>query len=398
MSDILKKIILILLGLTPNAYLLKSKFYELPDLTVLIYVALYGVMAFSILIQKQQQPLRIGYADIFIALWIMVGAFSLLYSPYPSVGLVKLLKLCLMGFVIVYVIKRYVTSKEDWDFLTKSFVNTSFLIQLLIISAFIQAGMPFARFSFYDAHPIPLGMLGAITAVLVMMQLITKKISLLKFIIVFPISLWIVFISSSKRPLMALVLAFVLLLPTILNSLKKSVVFIFLGGVTFYFLTKTQQYEMMLYRILYTTQDQSTYIRLGLYDAALDEFRKNPFGGGGMGVFYDYYPHNIIFEVIAEGGVLFGALLTCFFVWIFYRYTLYLTKFRKNSYFYEPLIISIMSIAVLMVSFTYVDLKFLYLGVGGMLIFNRLNINEDASMERPKKIKKGIFKKYRIVW
>lgn len=374
----IKKTSLLLVAIIPNAYVLKSMLYFLPDVTLIIYILLYG-LTFTFLI-KNYKKIQTNFTifDLLSYLWILVMATSLFYSPYHDIGLEKLLKFCLLGLAIVFFIRLYVIDKKDWNYLINSYIFSAFVVQACVIITFIANGMPFGRFTFFNTHPIPLGMLGSITAIVLISQLISKKVSVFFFCIAFSTSVWIVLISSSKGPLIAMGIGLLILLPSLLTNLKRAALLIGFGGITFYFFSDTEQYKSMVFRLLYAAQDQSTHIRLGLYNLAIDKFFKNPLIGGGVGVFGDFYPHNVFFEVIAEGGILLGGILVILFIWLSIKYIAYLYWYKSNVYFFLPLVILIMSTSVLMVSYTYIDLKFLYLGLGTMLIFNKIKETEEV--------------------
>ncbi|MEH7250374.1 O-antigen ligase family protein [Neobacillus niacini] len=401
MSLNIKKASLILISIIPNAFILKSMLYFLPDITLLLFIFLYGMLL--IYLFKNSKYLRkfLTKFDFFIYLWVLFSAISLIYTPYPFIGLIKLLKFCFLGLGIVYFLKIYIENKKDWDFLFNFYVLSAFITQLCVIITFIVQGMPFGRFVFFDASPIPLGMLGAVTAIIVVIQIISKKISSFRFLIVFSSSVWVVLISSSKGPFLAMLIGLVVIIPSMVRNIKRGTLLFILGGITFYFISKTEQYRMMIFRLLYTAEDQSTHSRLNLYDIAINEFSKNPVIGSGIGVFNNFYPHNIFLEVIAEGGILSGSILMLFFIWIAYKYIIYIFRYKNDLYYFTPLVIVIMSVSVLMVSFTYVDLKFLYLGLGAILIHKTIKNTKDVTIKVKNKqspSKKFRFKKFKIVW
>jgi O-antigen ligase len=392
----LKSISLILISIIPNAYLLKSMFYQLPDLTLILYICLYLLFIVYFLINRD---FRFSFSkfDLYISLFVTILLFSVLISPNQLDGLFKLMKFVVLGLGIVYLTKVYVKDQYDYNFLLKSYLYSSLIIELIVIYEFIQQGMPFGRFSFYGAHPIPLGMMGAITAIVAVTFYVNKRLSVFLLLLSLIISSWIVLISSSKGPLLTMLIVIVLLLPSIFNSIKRFAVMISVGLVTFNFVSKTDQYKMMVDRILGVSSDQSTFERLNHYNQALDVFKNNPVIGGGIGVFSDVgYPHNVVLEVLGQGGVFLGVLLIGFLIWLIVKYVYYLTKHRYNFEYTASIMILLASIIVLMVSYTYVDLKFLYLGLG--LLLAQSDMLQTVGNPEFVKQKKKRLKRYKIVW
>jgi O-antigen ligase len=273
----------------------------------------------------------------------------------------------LIGFIRIYI-----KNKRDFLFFLKSYIVTAFIIEILILQNFISLGMPFERFTFYGAHPIPLGTIGSITSLIVITLFIGKKISVFSFFVVLISSTWVVMISSSKGPLLSLMFGIILLLPSIFKSIKKGVSLLILCVAVFFFISKTDQYKEMVSRLVNTASDQSTYARLDKYTHAINIIDMHPFRGGGIGVFNDAYPHNVILEVFGEGGLLLGILFFIYIIWIIAKYLVYFFKSRNNFYLFSSLAVAISSLLVLLVSYTFVDLKFLYLGLGFLLVEENL--------------------------
>lgn len=368
----IKKISLLLIGIIPNAFLVKTMLSFLPDLTIVIYACLY--MLFGVYLFKNKAlPLKIGIFEVMMLLWIVLLTISVLYSPYNYWGLFKLAKLVFMGFGLVLFIKVYVTSKSDWEYLINRYLFTSFLLQICVIVNFISLGMPFGRFNFYGAHPIPLGMLGAVTAVIAVSLFIQKRIKTLPFFVLLFSSVWIVLISSSKGPLLSMLVGLIFLLPAMMKSVRRGIFFALLAAIAFSIISQTEQYESMAKRVTNADEDQSTYERFLLFNSAENTIKDNPILGGGIGVFKDYYPHNLVLEVLGEGGMLMGILLLLFFLWYVREIFSYLIKQRGNLYLYTSLAVLTVPLVVLMVSYTYVDLKFVYLGLGLMIVQNKIN-------------------------
>ncbi|HZK54107.1 MAG TPA: O-antigen ligase family protein [Desulfosporosinus sp.] len=374
MSEKKRKLALVMISMIPNAYLLKSMLYFLPDITIVLYLIVYVITI--VYWYRNGIKISFGLFDICIYLWALLLLTSVLYSPYPIVGIIKLSKLILLGFSLIMFIRILIRNKHDWEYLIKSYLITAFLLQICVIINFLLVGQ-MGRFSFFDAHPIPLGMLGATSVVIAVAMIIAKKISFIQFFLLITSSLWIVVLSSSKGPALAMILSIAMLLPSSIKHLKRNISLIILAILTLLIISKTQQYQLMVYRFLGLTTDESTYIRLELYQSAKDIFVKSPLIGGGLGVFNGNYPHSVYWEVLGEGGMLLGALLCLLFIWVFYKYIVYIFKYRNDVYYFTSIGVLMASIFVLLVSYTYCDLKFLYFGIGLVLVQKKLRLTPD---------------------
>lgn len=394
----LKKISLFLLAFIPNSYIAKSMFYYFPNLTYVSFGVLFLLLGLYLFENYSQKHIYVNTLDISIFIWLIVYLCTVFYSPYFDAGINKWLTLFVSGISLIYFCRIYINSKYDFDFFINCYVIISFLIEILVIQNFISLGMPLGRFSFYGAHPIPLGMMGSVTAITVVCQFIANKISFLKFFPVIISSAWIVMISSSKGPFLSLLLGLCLLLPSIFKKLKTGILFLTIGSIVYLIISNTSQYQEMILRLSYASEDQSSYTRLGLFSTAIEYFHNHPLIGNGIGIFNDIYPHNIFLEIFAEGGIMLGVPLFIFVLYIIFNYFEYVFKFRKEYYYYLPLILTMMSISVLLVSYSFVLLKFLYIGIGLFLVRKLVMKSEDVPITVTLVKKKRLFKRYRIVW
>ncbi|WP_197284257.1 O-antigen ligase family protein [Bacillus sp. JCM 19041] len=195
-----------------------------------------------------------------------------------------------------------------------------------------------------------------------------KQVKLTTFALSVIAGLGVIIISSSKGPLLGLVITIVLFAPIIFSNLKVFITTVSLFLITQIYLSSYEQYNAFIVRLLNTSADQSTSIRLNIYNEASNAFSNNPIIGEGVGFFSDYYPHNVVLEFLSEGGLLLGSFLIVFLVWLVWTFFRSFNSIR-NPLFVCGIALTILSFCVLMVSFTYTDLKFLYLGVGVSLQF-----------------------------
>lgn len=396
-----KKISLVLISLVPNAYVFKAMLSALPDLTIMFYFFLYVLMVLQLFKGKK---LIYRPFDIFAMVWVLYLIVSSFYTPYQIAGLYKIAKLVFMGLGLIYFIRLNVEDEKDFDFLIKSLLVSSVVLQLIVSVTFVQQGMPFGRFEFEGVHPIPLGMVGAATSIIAMGAYTSKKMTLPYFLPLYALSWWTVLLSSSKGPLLSGVLGLLLLLPVLLKHKGKAFLFTIIMGICYWLLSKTDQYQFMVGRLMEKSEGPSSIARLGLYKQAIDYGMSHPLKGAGVGIFQYYYPHNIFLEVFAEGGLFLVVLLVIGVVWLGIKGIEYIVKRRNDYYFAISYSITLAAFLVLLFSFTYVDLKFLWLGLGLVLINNKrgsfvVATNLSAAKEAKTKRKLSVkFGKRRIVW
>lgn len=398
-----KKFAIICLSLIPNAYLIKSVLDFLPDVTLVLYIICYCLCLVGIFNNKRK-GIGFGLFDLCVILFITLLLISLTYSPYPNVGIIKISKVSLLGFGLVYLVRFFVRNKNDFDLLLKSYLVGSLILGIVVLVNFITLGMPFGRFSFYGAHPIPLSMMGSVALLIGITFFVNKKINLLYFAILSGVNVWVILVSSSRGPLLSLIIVLILIVPSLIKNFKKFLGLTLIILIVFYYFSKTTQYEFLKKRLEGMGDDKSSMARFYLYDQAEKIISKNPFMGNGIGVFNDKYPHNIFLEVYADSGILAVILVAVLFLWIGYKYITYLTKNRANYYFFLPIGLTLIPVIVLLYSFTYMDLKFLYIGLGLVLAQqnfhseNQRHIISAKDLNKFKDNKRVGLKKYKISW
>lgn len=364
MINKLKYFSMFCISLIPNAFILKSLFSNLPDLTIVIYSFLYISICLIILFNKKNF-VKLKKIDCILFIWILFTLMDTLVNDFKDTGFFLILKVVFMGLFLYFSIPFTIKNKKEYFILIKYFLITTLVLNLIVITEFILQGMPYGRFEFFGAHPIPLGMMGAVTAIVSLTTFVFKKINILYFIVTVIPSVIVVVLSSSKGPFLSMVLGLILLLPSIIFSFKKiGIISIFLSSIL-YFVPKLNSFQLMMYRLTNVENDQSTLDRIGNYKMGLDLFYENPIVGGGMGAFTGVsYPHNIIIEFLAQGGIIGGIFIASFILWVIINYFDYLLNQRGNYEYTLSIIILFISLFILMVSYTFVDLKFLYFGSG----------------------------------
>ncbi|PES37223.1 hypothetical protein CN497_15285 [Priestia megaterium] len=363
---------LITMSLIPNAYLLKSFLSIGFDFTVILYLLLYIFLLFTLINTKFKMQIKLTIFDLLFYFWLLVLFIGLFYSPFPMQGAYKISKLIFMAYSLTVFIRIYVKNYNEYIYLLKSILLSSLILSVIVTINFVSLGMPFGRFSFYGAHPIPLGMMGAISSLISLYLYSSKKINIWYLAVSFLLGLIIVLLSSSKGPVLSLVAGITFFLPTYFKDLKRSTLLTLVFITIFYFISQTEQFSSLTERFVETEGAQSTIERLELYENAKNYFYHNPILGSGVGVFKDYYPHNLFLEILGEGGVLLLLILILFICIIIYKYWVYiLSPFRKI----KPISLSLFtaSFVVLLVSYTYVDLKIMFISIGLLTIENTIN-------------------------
>ncbi|EGR4062136.1 O-antigen ligase family protein [Vibrio cholerae] len=175
------------------------------------------------------------------------------------------------------------------------------------------------RLSFEKLNPISLSMYSAISVIVVMWHV--RKISFKSFFMI-ALFIYCMILSGSRGPLLSLFLMTVIFslrkadLKTISISLLSILTLIL---VVFEYFNEIKEYMPILNRFDFLSDEGSISltIRERQYSSAIDIFMDNPILGGSLVEKYmNYYPHNLILEILMVGGLVFFLLyaLYAFFV------------------------------------------------------------------------------------
>src|SRR5690606_18733040 len=123
-------------------------------------------------------------------------------------------------------------------------------------------------------------------------------------------------------------------------------------------------------RMTSITTDNSTSTRLIYYQNAFEKFQESPIIGLGFGAFGpEGYPHNLFLEIMTENGLLL-LLFSLFCILLIVKLFFNLLVNRKSVDGVSVVIMALvlLSLGTLMVSWTYIDHKYLYISLGLLII------------------------------
>lgn len=350
------------------------------DFTLILFIMLYIVFLYNLIILKR--TMKFYVKDIIFYIWILLMVISIWFTPHQQDGILKTAKFIFLSMSMIFLSRVILKNKYDFITCIKFFVLFSCIFELIVLLDFIQNGAPLGRYKYQEVHPVPLSMLGSINIMIVLLLYVEREIKAISVILILVLNLSTVIIASSKGPIVSLIVALILLLPYLKKKINLKIVTssILTSCIVYFIILRTQfisNLEVLISRFENTSDDASTEERLDLYNIALDTFQENPLFGGGISCFIEgTYPHNVFLEILAENGLIAGLLfliLVCFIIKKYYEYIL------KANYIHFinviTLTIVVMSLINLMYSWSYVDNKFLYLGLG--MLWNSQLVRKD---------------------
>jgi O-antigen ligase len=336
------------------------------DITLLIYVVLYVMVIYNMVIKKEK--LTFFKYDWLVYLVLVVMSFSLLYTPEPMDGLVKFMKFTVMGVGMIYILRSFIKNRDDIIKFYKYFVFNSFVVQVLILFDFAANKFPVGRYKYHGVHPIATAMLGATCMLIMLMLFSAKKVKFSATLVLLLISSSILIIGASKGPILAIAITLFLMLKGLKKVNLKLMLLLGVILIVLLNLSAVQKYtEFLTDRISNTAGSESSAVRLNLYDQAERIFYENPIIGAGIGTLKEY-PHNLFLEILAENGLLLGFMLIIVLLMVCKSYFGFLLDKSLDVSYALSLSLVIMSFVSLMVSWTYVDQKYLYMGLGTLIM------------------------------
>lgn len=180
-----------------------------------------------------------------------------------------------------------------------------FFLIIIIIYAYKLGLSDDYRLSFEKINPISLSLYSAIA---ILLSFWVFKRGLILFIVVMTL-LGVMVLSGSRGPLVALafvVTSFIFLRMKFFKKLTSIILSILTASIVFYFYDLAIEYVPILSRFNFNTTEggMSVNIREEQYLSALQIFSDSPlFGGSLVEHFANFYPHNIILEILITGGV-----------------------------------------------------------------------------------------------
>ncbi|QTC40443.1 O-antigen ligase family protein [Bacillus sp. V3] len=369
----------LLLSLVPVGYIIKG---TLPfDLTLVVYILLYISALKRIIIERES--LYFQRVDLIFCYWVFILFIGTLYSPMQMLGFFKATKFLFLGISLIYFLRLFIKSKEDFEKIIMYFLITSVLTGYLVLIDFLLSGSGVNNYrAFGVVVPIPLSMLGATTTMTTLFLIYYKKIKLFLFLFAIIPSFSMMTLAGSKGPVISLIVTMILLSPVFLKRIRLKLIFFVLIGI--YGLLQINfvksSLDHLLSRFEKVGEDMSTISRLSIYKNTLDSFFDKPIFGLGTSSITPY-PHNLFLEVLAENGLtLFVALIVLVSLMLI-KYLKYLSKSSKSCF--EGLSISLLLISFisLMFSFTYVDHKYLFLSIGLLMTYKKVTYFSSTKKE-----------------
>lgn len=291
-------------------------------------ICLNGLI-FSVLHRHKGWNLRMGpiiWIVLLIGLLLLMGCT---YSSSLSYGLQKTIKYFTFNLFLFFSVMFFVDDLGKIESLLGIIVV--FGLTLAILSFFVIAtkGLTgIGRFVYLD-NPIwysrTLGI--SIISIFFLLSLSQRKFIKIVLITLVPLLLFLMFLSASRGPLLALVLSlffFISFFPELTSRKKLLLLGGIVGTVVLVLLLTPQK---MTFRILNigTVQDITALYRLTAWRLALRAFWTSPLLGIGTGSFFAvsrgilHYPHNIFLELACEAGVV-GVVLFTLFTYCTFKY------------------------------------------------------------------------------
>lgn len=249
---------------------------------------------------------------LLIGLMLFVG---ILYSPLPLAGLEKAGRYLSMNLFLFFATTLFINNLNKLKNVLKVVAFSGFAIAIISATCVGFAGVgTISRFTLPGQNPIWLsrGLGMSLIATLFLMELTKKKFEKLVFVAFTFLMLFLIYITASRGPFIALSVAlffyFFILQRRKFNFFKKLsfILLIFFSLKLFIAIAPGQIWNRMLN--LFSGFDLTTFYRLRAFETAKNLFFDNPLMGVGTGGFGHFnmlaYPHNIFFELASEFGIL----------------------------------------------------------------------------------------------
>ena len=373
---------LIFLCLVVLGYVMKGPLPKFLDVTLISYIILYCLAIYKLFFLKQ--PLSIFKIDSIAYIWAITLLLSIIYSPYTSAAIFKVAKFIFLGLSLYFFPRFFIKKRTQFLVFFKYLLILATFIELIVIVDFIVKGAPLGRYTAFDTvHPIPLTMVGATTSLTALLLLLYKQVGFYYISLCLVPSLAIIIIGSSKGPLISFFITLIIFMPALSKKLKLKhiITILVLIYITIHFDFLNKNLDYYIFRFNNLSEDQSSLERIFLYKHALNLFINSPFWGVGVsGISSDYYPHNIILEILAENGLILFFLFLLVIIMLIFSYIKFITILRHDCVTAIVLAILTISIISLQFSWTYVDHKYLYLGLG--LLITNFKLLKDEKIER----------------
>lgn len=335
---------------------------------ILLMAALI-VLSLPLINQFKYREPRLGrkdYSSLFLAIVVIFHFYLIvtyIWSPFGSYSKEQVLS---VGLVIVMLCMAYLLAHFDNERTISVFLRTLFLASLIyaVAGLFELSFEPSAGFSFLWGGPnVYVRVVG--TGVFVAVYL-WMKTSRRIWLISIPVLLLSTMMSGSRGGIASFLIALALSLFLIVKRARKLVVImamILILVLVFLYLPITASYRQFIEaRYQLTSQDfagEYQRSRGGIYSRAWQTFSRYPLMGIGIGGFRESeysYPHNLLLNVAAEGGLLGLFLLGLLLLPLVLRWR-QTRKLEHNTCF----VLAVFFLAVNMFSGSYYDWRFIWL-------------------------------------
>lgn len=316
-----------------------------------IYFILYSLKTMSV------------HKSFFVIIAFLVSLIPTIF--YLNSESEKLIMFLMIFFVLSLISPTLLDNKLSLRLFIKTLLITSLTIVLLALFG-LENTHTTGRLTLNGGNPIWLARAVSIAAFCLLVLLIHNKIRILKFLILFAPTMFIMVSTGSKGPIIAMILAILVIYFSKFKRFITSKRTLTSIGVFLFFAVPIGLVTFMLFpdpfsRLIDTTSIDGNAARVILYSDALNAIKDNPMGIGlGNFIQYSYfdYPHNLILEAFAELGLISGTMLILMLLLSFIG----LKRIAKNNVYGDIILgFFIMSFINSMVSGDLTSPKELYL-------------------------------------
>lgn len=316
-------------------------FFDFPDYLSYIYLVAFFILSLFFI-----KTLHIYLVFIGVGVLLLFVFFSF-FSFYADNEYLKSGKLLLILFFSSYSAAFFCSKMYSIKQLAFILSMLSMIISLLALS---KGGVGSdVRLMQGDGNPIWIARCSGISALYFFIKMKKGNKTVLE-LLLFMLSLLVIFLSGSRGPLASMILAIIIWLMLFdVRSVSKLMSAIFLLSITIvcsYFLLPDLMVERVFGFISGNFSSSDEY-RLYLYKLAWSIFTGNPMGIG-LGGFSEYallpYPHNLVLEILSELGFLVMALFSLILFFVFFKSAKIIKRYYQNNievnFFYCLLIFS----------------------------------------------------------
>ncbi|MGI9017923.1 MAG: O-antigen ligase family protein [Euzebya sp.] len=336
-------------------------------ITASIYTAAWVLM----LAKWKREGFRVVAADVLWVIWAVVMVAAPIWSPTRGETLlVQALQFLVVGVGTILFCRTFLKSRSDavQALSLLLFLSTAFGVVVLV--DYLLAGAPVGgRYVYQSVNPIPLSMLGATIVTIAFAFYIHDRLTTWIFAPLSFVGAGLMLISASRGPLIATALTVVLLLPIAIRKvgLAQSLL---VAGVALA-ATRVEQAETVVTRLAALDGDLSVSHRLNFYREAYESWTSSPIIGGGVG---EVYPHNMVLEVLATHGASLGVPLLITVAVVVGRYAMIVRLGNSDVAATASYGLVLLSLISLMFSWTYLVHKWLFLGIGLVLVLEATSL------------------------